>query len=75
MAQAGHTDPVPPVPRASEGMTLRDYFAAQALPSAIAHMEFRGPAELQDMSGSIARACYFLADAMMAERSRSCPAG
>ena len=43
-----------------EGMTLRDWFAGQA----VTNMNFR------DDWGSIARRAYQLADAMLAERTR-----
>jgi hypothetical protein len=46
----------------SEGMTLRDYFAAQALSGLINYSP--EPSEHE----SIARLCYLLADAMMKAR-------
>ena len=48
----------------SEGMDLRDYFAARALQGFIKE-EFRQPTYEQ-----VAQACYELADAMMKEREK-----
>lgn len=49
--------------RAMSGMTLRDYFAAQAMPfvAGRAELDHTGPAEW-------AAACYEVADAMIAAR-------
>ena len=59
------------------GMTLRDYFAAKALPAVIAHwarcLEKSGEElQLDDIDGSpaaISDECYVIADAMLAARS------
>ena len=50
------------------GMSLRDYFAAQALPFCLA--EFGSNAEDQRQ---FAEAAYQIADAMLAERSKAAP--
>ena len=56
------------------GMTLRDWFAGQALPSVVAatsagqHM-LSGTGTVHDM---IAQDAYRLADAMLAERAKPC---
>jgi hypothetical protein len=47
-----------------EGMTLRDYFAAQSLKGFIQH-DFHTPTHKQ-----IAEACYNLADAMIEKRGK-----
>lgn len=50
----------------SSGMTLRDYFAAKALPVWI---QAQIDASVDDLSTSdITRECYRVADAMLAER-------
>lgn len=55
------------------GMSLRDYFAAKALPAqmtfAVALAKESGGEENQD-AADIARFCYAIADAMLAERSK-----
>ena len=50
------------------GMTLRDYFAAKAMPSLLTE---RGIKEIS-VSGAegFAQACYLIADAMLAERAQ-----
>lgn len=59
----------------SDGMTLRDYFAGQALASMDAGtkkiMHASAVEAGEDMTASIATACYELADAMLAERERA----
>lgn len=55
----------------STGMSLRDYFAAKAMPSAIAHeLAIRGaqiaPGEFR--YDSVAKAAYAMADAMLKAR-------
>lgn len=56
------------------GMSLRDYFAAKALAGILAN---KATVEATELSGSkhvpvLAQACYTLADAMLAERSKPC---
>ena len=48
----------------SNGMTLRDYFAAKALPTAIKEVEDAGTYNLAD----VAAIAYQYADAMLKER-------
>ena len=52
----------------AKGMTLRDYFAAKALPVWVqAHID----QSVDDLSKpDIARECYIYADAMLAERAK-----
>ena len=54
--------------QACNGMTLRDYFAAKAMPSLLNE---RGIKEIA-VSGAegFAQACYLIADAMLAERAK-----
>lgn len=52
------------------GMTLRDYFAAQALPAWLAHLSCNGKESVSGAYAGIADECYLLADAMIAARSR-----
>ena len=47
-----------------DGMTLRDYFAAQAMTGIIAHPEKKGSASF------FAENAYAIADAMLAERAK-----
>ena len=56
----------------SHGMTLRDYFAAQALASVGTWMPAHGGSDLGSKSAMQARAlwAYEQADAMMAERAK-----
>jgi hypothetical protein len=56
----GTAFPVSGAESAAPGMSLRDWFAGQALASGI---DKRIPAEL-------AQACYYIADAMIAERDK-----
>jgi hypothetical protein len=51
---------------AHHGMTLRDYFAAQALPSIIADARAAGSAD----GRAVALTAYWVADAMLAERAK-----
>ncbi|HEY5800925.1 MAG TPA: hypothetical protein VIT92_11940 [Burkholderiaceae bacterium] len=53
-----------------EGMTLRDYFAAQALPAVIrqCYADTRSPDESQE--DYFARACYAVSDAMLKARAQ-----
>ena len=48
-----------------DNMTLRDYFAAQAM---TANIQYANKADQSDQS--IAEWCYAIADAMLAERSK-----
>ena len=50
------------------GMTLRDYFAAKALPSAIIDWSSTGGIEDPEIVEVIARDCYLMADAMLKAR-------
>jgi hypothetical protein len=52
----------------SEGMTLRDHFAGQALQGYLA--SFPGHCEPAEVASTIAEDCYKLADAMLAARSK-----
>jgi len=54
----------------SEGMSLRDYFAAQALPAVYAGHHATG---LLGTTEAIAADAYQLADAMLAERKKDTP--
>jgi len=47
------------------GMTLRDWFAGQALPAVIQQLKLH-----KDGRHEIDRVCYELADAMLAERAK-----
>lgn len=50
------------------GMTLRDYFAAKAMPPLLTE---RGLKEIAvSGAGGFAQACYLIADAMLAERAK-----
>jgi len=55
------------------GMTLRDWFAGQALASALVgatDLDTMTPNERKQIWGSVAGIMYELADAMLAERSK-----
>jgi hypothetical protein len=52
---------------ASYGMTMRDYFAAQAIPRMISLCEDRDGGWDE---AAVAAGCYHLADAMLAERAK-----
>ncbi len=53
-----------------EGLALRDYFAAHALPAVLAYHD-RGLAQQDALPcDAIAREAYAIADAMLAERER-----
>lgn len=51
------------------GMDLRDYFAAAALQSLAHAVRDELVVTLEDQAADIARACYTIADAMMAARA------
>ena len=51
----------------AKGMTLRDWFAGQAL-AAQSAMPFRFRAPPEDCARGVAERCYTLADAMLAHR-------
>lgn len=61
------TDPNYEQRYASEGMSMRDYFAAKALPAAY----MLGTPYSPECWASMARTAYLLADAMLAERKKS----
>lgn len=58
----------------TSGMTLRDYFAAQALPGIVTLDMNDAPGVMpkkgEDGNQAIARVAYSLADAMLAERAK-----
>jgi hydroxylamine reductase (hybrid-cluster protein) len=49
-----------------DGMSLRDYFAGQALAGTLANRNFEG-----GRFDEISRAAFLIADAMLAERAKS----
>ena len=58
-------------PGYADGMSLRDYFAGQALAGMVSNLD--GPRVKRDPEGllrSLPPTCYALADAMLAERDR-----
>jgi hypothetical protein len=60
-----------PEPNAPEpGMTLRDWFAGQALPALITGRDWSGIPDDQSKVDAWAAAAYIVADAMLAERER-----
>ena len=57
-------------PYASEGMTLRDYFAAQALQCAMPNAwDFKGGPPAADLVAEITLLAYHMADAMLKARA------
>lgn len=52
------------------GMTLRDYFAAKALPAIIAGSDATHPVLLPDLFSAIAEQAYQIADYMLKERAK-----
>ena len=54
----------------SQGMSLRDWFAGQALVSAGATVEAQPGATLEDVATELAKVSYLVADAMLAEREK-----
>lgn len=67
VAQANELSPPAP------GMSLRDYFAAQALAGGLA--EFYRSGEAWDGYDDFARSCYTMADAMLRARAEEPPRG
>lgn len=70
---AFHTPVSKPLENYYTGMTLRDYFAAQAMPQILAtayprDWTFDG---YENWDGMVANIAYSVADAMLAERDRS----
>lgn len=61
-----HRHPTTGVTTSSEGMDLRDYFAAMALPQAIKEIEEAETYNIKD----VAEIAYQYADAMMKVRSK-----
>jgi hypothetical protein len=58
----------------SRGMTLRDYFAAKTLMVVLAGFDKDAQRILQrenEPTAAVAKACYAMADAMLAERSKT----
>ena len=51
----------------TEGMTLRDWFAGQAL-AGVTAQSFSSVSSTVSLSAAIARGCYNMADGMMRER-------
>ena len=54
----------------AEGMTLRDYFAAKAMPSVISDWLSTGDIPDPEIAEVIARDCYMVADAMLKAREQ-----
>lgn len=54
----------------SPGMSLRDYFAGQVMAQCMRNMGSPPRAPAADVAEGIARAAYFMADAMIAERTK-----
>lgn len=69
---AKHLEPVfpmkEPLTSDSMGMTLRDYFAAKAMPALIAYM-YSTDLMSHQIPVEVAAAAYDLADAMLTERA------
>lgn len=74
-------EPIYELPRSYEntaagasGMTLRDYFAGQALPAAMAKTYdtlLRANAEVDSVASIVAKFSYEVADAMLKERAKA----
>lgn len=52
------------------GLSLRDYFAGQALPNVINAADIQSRLNWAEWSAKVAMASYEIADAMLAERSK-----
>lgn len=52
------------------GMTLRDWFAGQAMISALSAPRLTGTPSAEEGAANVAKVSYFIADAMLAERAR-----
>lgn len=52
------------------GLTIRDYFAAQALAQLIARLENESHATIESAAKECAEAAYVFADAMLKERDK-----
>jgi hypothetical protein len=57
--------------RDSEGMTLRDYFAASALQGFMSNSDIPDMLKKGFKPDGAAEACYMIADAMIAEREKN----
>lgn len=55
----------------NSGMTLRDWFAGQALSVLAAHTSSIEDPEPEKVAKIVAKAAYLLADAMLTERNRN----
>lgn len=54
----------------SSGMTMRDYFAGQVLPTIADHSTYFENLEGEGYGEKVARVCYQLADAMLKQRDQ-----
>lgn len=66
-------DPQGPAPGAVLGLSLRDWFAGQALPQAIKHERLVRASMIAPSDfrySAVADAAYFMADAMLAAREK-----
>jgi hypothetical protein len=55
----------------TDGMSLRDYFAAAALPANMAAYQYSIAKDGDTWDQLVARNCYEMADAMLAERVKA----
>ena len=53
------------------GMSLRDWFAGQALAGLMTYSQASGAPSIEDVQALYAKASYGYADAMLAERNKS----
>jgi hypothetical protein len=71
---SGPAFPTPPGVRVQDGMSLRDYFAAKALPVVLNETENFLEDGVRDLGlitwGDYAQVAYAIADAMLAERAK-----
>ena len=49
-----------------KGMTLRDWFAGQALGATIASIEIEGTVSIEDVAQAVSKGAYAIADALLA---------